>query len=97
MHLRVQCREKPPVHRKHLTNVHFRGSRKLPYSLLHFPLIDITVLTSPDVAEIEIVIFTGDITQSLHQIIILVDVVVESHNPAPIVQCIDKLHVLTNS
>lgn len=42
-------------------------------------------MTSPDVAEIEIVIFTGNVTQSLHQIIILVDVVVESHNPALIV------------
>ena len=55
------------------------------------------MMTSPDVTEIEIVIFTGNVTQSLHQIIILVDVVVESHNPALIVQCIDKLNVFTNS
>ena len=54
-------------------------------------------MTSPDVAEIEIVIFTGDVTESLHQIIIPVDIVVESHYPALIVQCIDKLHVFTNS
>ena len=54
-------------------------------------------MASPDEAKIKSIIFTSDVTESIHQVIILVNIVVESHDPALVVKCIDELHVFSNS
>ena len=42
-------------------------------------------MASPNIAEIQIIIFAGKLTQRIHQVIVLMDIIVESHNPALIV------------
>ena len=54
-------------------------------------------MASPDEAKIQRIMFTSDVTERIHQVLCLVNIVVESHDPALVVKSIDQLHVFSNS
>ena len=96
-YLRVQSWEESPVHGEYLAGVIHWSPGQLP-AVARLLLQLLLLLLSPDVAEVEVVVAAGEVTQLQLQLVVSwVQVVVEPQHPAVPVQLAQQRQVLLNT